>query len=145
MIMPVAAPDLFSEPYPAHHPWARRCSRVHNQWETQSPGMTRVHFVYSASGCTACRRGIACKWVTTRITQDWRRATCTGCIANTMRRFDPLGVTHAHVAVPSSFRGRLARAISWWRMCGATARAAPGWIDPFFAQSDVTYRSAVTP
>lgn len=31
---------------------------------------------------------------------------------------------------------RLARAIGWWRMCGAVATRAPYWLEAFFVSTD---------
>lgn len=136
MIAPID-PVLFGEPLPSSHPWASPLSRL--GWEV---GGARSHLLNDGGGCTVCRRGVPrCTGLKMRVASNFYRATCARCIRTVMYadgRFD------AVARIEASLRGRdremrvlrLARAIGWWRMCGAVATRAPEWLDGFFVPAD---------
>lgn len=134
MITPIA-PSLFGPPLPAGHPWASSSVTRRSGWGTG--GGTRAHLLRDEGGCTLCRRGVPrCVGLRMRIAADFHRTTCARCIKSAMFAADPAGVR----SVLAEGRGlsrelsetKLARAIVWWRMCGAVAGAPPYWLIRFF-------------
>lgn len=145
MIAPID-PILFGAPFAAKHPWSSPQNSL--GWETE---LTRRAHLLVGDGCTACHRGIPrCEGrEPMRVVTTWRRSTCARCIARGI-----LGDDEAHLRALALKHtretgqpplGKLGRAIGWWRICGARARKAPGYIDAFFVEADVDVFQRVSP
>ena len=136
MIAPIH-PALFGAPFPLGHPWGSAVGR--RGWDVAAP---RAHLLRDGGGCTLCRRGLPrCKGILLRVTSSFMRASCARCIKLAMwadGRHDVVAsLVSGRGAAGERSATRLARAIGWWRMCGADASAPPSWLGAFFVPTDL--------